>query len=163
MGPVHVGQAGGVAGAVRRAPPRGLGGQVDVALPHRLAAGIGPALVVLTVGPHRHGIHLPSKFVNSVDGARAAWSRCTHASNGLAGRVQADRGRPRFRAPASGHGPYDHDRIARRRAVVRHPQLHRAAMGPRRRITGVATRHLHRRPQGRREPPGGLSHCHEPA
>src|SRR4051812_14256620 len=69
VGPVDVGQAGGEAHAVRRAPPGGLRSEVDVALPHRLAGRVGPALVVLAVGPHRHGTHLLSYSINSVDAA----------------------------------------------------------------------------------------------
>ena len=43
------------AGAVVRAAPRRLGREVDAALPHDLAVGVRPALVVPAVHPHRHG------------------------------------------------------------------------------------------------------------
>ena len=53
--PAGVDHAALVADAVVRAAPRRLGREVDAALPHDLAVGVGAALVVLAVDPHRHG------------------------------------------------------------------------------------------------------------
>src|SRR6185369_4272461 len=44
-----------VARAVGGAGPRRLGGEVEHALAYGLTVPVGPALVMLTVGPHRHG------------------------------------------------------------------------------------------------------------
>src|SRR5439155_9311825 len=57
VAPADVGHAGLERGAVLRAAPRRLGGEVEVALPDGLAIGVRPALVELAVGAHRHAVH----------------------------------------------------------------------------------------------------------
>ena len=46
--------------AVGGAPPRRLGREVEVALPHGLAVAVGPRLEVLAVLAHRHGAIVPA-------------------------------------------------------------------------------------------------------
>ena len=53
--PRHVGKPALVPGAVVRAAPRGLGGEVQVAPAHGVAVRVRAALVVLALGAHRHG------------------------------------------------------------------------------------------------------------
>src|SRR5205814_7367831 len=55
VGPADVGHAGLEGGAVLRAAPGSLGGEVEVALADGFARGVRPALVELAVGPHSHG------------------------------------------------------------------------------------------------------------
>src|SRR3954469_18037601 len=52
--PVHVGQAALVALADVGAAPGRVGSEVEVALPHGLAIGVGAALEVLALLPHGH-------------------------------------------------------------------------------------------------------------
>src|SRR6478735_4792026 len=54
VGPGHVGESSFVSLASLRATPGGVGRQVEIALPHRVAVRIGAALEVLALGPHWH-------------------------------------------------------------------------------------------------------------